>query len=248
MFTYQIIVEYLGSDFAGWQIQKNGPSIQETLEKILSNFFKEKIKIIGSGRTDAGVHAKGQSAHFKIRQKINNKKIFINSINFFLQKYSISILNIRKRSNLFHARHNASQRVYEYFIINRISPLVIEKDKAWHIKKKLDIEAMKRGLKVLKGTHDFSTFRASSCQAKSAIKTLKKASIKKNKDKITITFQSQSFLQQQVRSMVGSLKYLGEGKWNFKYFKRSFISKKRKMCAPPAPAHGLFLTKVFYKS
>jgi len=246
MFTYQIIVEYLGTKFVGWQIQKNGISVQEALEKVLSKFLKDKIQVIGSGRTDAGVHANEQSAHFKTKQKIKNKNIFINSINFFLRNYTISILTIRKKTNKFHARHSAKERIYKYFIINRPSSLVLEKNKAWHIKKKLDTKIMRKGAEILKGTHNFSTFRASSCQAKSPIKTLKKAIIRKNKNKIVFTFQSKSFLQQQVRSMVGSLKYLGEGKWSLHDFKKVFLSKRRTMCAPPAPAHGLYLTKVIY--
>ena len=246
MFTYQIIVEYLGTNFVGWQIQKNGLSVQEALEKVLSKFLKEKIRVIGSGRTDAGVHAKEQSAHFKTKHKIINKNIFINSINFFLKKNPISVLSIKKRSKKFHARHSAKERIYKYFVINRHSSLVLEKNKAWHIKKKLDVKIMRKGAEILKGTHNFSTFRASSCQAKSPIKTLKKVMIKKNKSKIVLTFQSRSFLQQQVRSMVGSLKYLGEGKWKLSDFKKAFSSKKRTMCAPPAPACGLYLDRVKY--
>ena len=246
MITYQIILEYLGTNFVGWQIQQNGLSVQEVLEKVLSKFLKEKIKIIGSGRTDAGVHASEQSAHFKTKSKIIRKSTFINSINFFLSKYSISILSIKKKQNGFHARHSARERIYKYLIINRHSSLVLEKNKAWHIKKKLDVKIMKRGASILKGTHNFSTFRASSCQAKSPIKTMKNATVKQNKHNIVLTFQSESFLQQQVRSMVGSLKYLGEGKWNLKDFRKAFLSKKRKMCAPPAPAHGLYLTKIKY--
>ena len=246
MFTYQIIVEYIGTNFVGWQIQKNGLSVQEVLEKILSKFLKDKIRVIGSGRTDAGVHASEQSAHFKTKHKIIDKNTFIKSINFFLRKYPISILNIKKRSDKFHSRHSAKERIYKYFIINRRSTLVLDKNKAWHIKKKLDVKIMRKGAEILKGTHNFSTFRASSCQAKSPIKTIKKAMIKKNKQTIILTFQSKSFLQQQVRSMVGSLKYLGEGKWNLNDFKKAFLSKKRKMCAPPAPAHGLYLKKIEY--
>ncbi len=247
MFTYQITIEYLGTNFVGWQIQKNGLSVQEALEDILSYFLKEKIRVIGSGRTDAGVHASEQSAHFKTKKRIKDENNFINSINFFLKKYPISILNIKKRSNKFHARHSAKERIYKYFVINRPSSLVLERNKAWHIKKKLDIKIMKKGAAILKGTHNFSTFRASSCQAKSPIKTLKKIIIKQSKNKIILTFQSKSFLQQQVRSMVGSLKYLGEGKWDLKDFKKAFLSKKRSLCAPPAPAHGLYLSKVNYK-
>ena len=246
MLTYQINVEYLGTNFVGWQFQKNGLSIQEVLETALSKYLKENIRIIGSGRTDSGVHASEQSAHFKTKNKIKNRGFFVNSLNFFLKKYPISILNIRKRPNNFHARYSAKERTYKYFIINRPSTLAIDKNKAWHIKKKLDVKIMKKGAAILKGTHNFSTFRASNCQAKSPIRTLKKLIIKKSKNKIVFTFQSKSFLQQQVRSMVGSIKYLGEGKWNLKDFKRAFQSKKRSMCAPPAPAHGLYLFKIKY--
>ncbi len=246
MFTYQIRVEYLGTNFVGWQIQKNGLSVQGVLEKTLSKFLRDKVRVTGSGRTDAGVHASEQSAHFKTKHKIIDKNIFINSINFFLSKYPVSILSITKRPNKFHARHSANERTYKYFIINRRSSLVLEKNKAWHIKKKLDVRIMKKGAEILKGTHNFSTFRASSCQAKSPIKTMKKAVVKKNKNKIVFTFQSKSFLQQQVRSMVGSLKYLGEGKWSLNDFKKAFRSKKRSMCAPTAPPYGLYLYKVKY--
>ena len=246
MFTYQINLEYQGTNFVGWQFQKNGVSVQEVLEKALSKFLKDKIKVIGSGRTDAGVHAKEQSAHFKTNRKIDYKDNFINSINFFLRKYPVSILSIRKRSKMFHARHSAKKRTYKYFIINRFSSLVLDKTKAWHVKKKLNIQIMRKGAKLLIGTHNFSTFRSSSCQSRSPIKTLKKALIKKEKNKIIFTFESKSFLQQQVRSMVGSIKYLGEGKWNLKDFKKVFKSKKRSMCAPPAPAHGLYLYEVKY--
>jgi tRNA pseudouridine38-40 synthase len=130
MFTYQIKVEYLGTNFVGWQTQKNGLSVQEVLEKALSKFLNDKISVMGSGRTDAGVHAMEQSAHFKSKKKISNKNIFINSINFFLSKYPVVILGIKKRSNKFHARHSAKKRIYKYFVINRRSSLVLEKNKA----------------------------------------------------------------------------------------------------------------------
>ena len=167
-------------------------------------------------------------------------------MNFFLSKHTIAILSIKKRSNQFHARHSAKKRIYKYFIANRRSSLVLKKNKAWHVKKKLDVKIMKKGAQILIGKHDFSTFRSSSCESKSPVKTLKKATIKKEKNKIIFTFVSKSFLQQQIRSMVGSLKYLGEGKWNLKDFKRAFKSKKRSMCAPTAPPCGLYLYKVNY--
>ena len=246
MFTYQIKVEYLGTNFVGWQIQKNGLSVQEVLEKALSKFLNNKISVMGSGRTDAGVHASEQSAHFRTKKNITNENIFLSSINFFLRKYPVAILSIKKRSKKFHARHSASKRIYKYLIINRQSSLVLEKNKAWHIKKKLNVKLMKKGARKLTGTHNFSTFRSSSCESKSPVKTLKKASVKREKNKIIFTFSSKSFLQQQVRSMVGSLKYLGEGKWNLKDFNKAFKSKKRSMCAPTAPPYGLYLYKVKY--
>ena len=246
MFTYQIKVEYLGTNFVGWQIQKNGLSVQEVLEKALSKFLNNKISVMGSGRTDAGVHASEQSAHFRTKKNITNENIFLSSINFFLRKYPVAILSIKKRSKKFHARHSASKRIYKYLIINRQSSLVLEKNKAWHIKKKLNVKLMKKGARKLTGTHNFSTFRSSSCESKSPVKTLKKASVKREKNKIIFTFSSKSFLQQQVRSMVGSLKYLGEGKWNLKDFNKAFKSKKRSMCAPTAPPCGLYLYKVNY--
>lgn len=246
MFTYQIKVEYLGTNFVGWQIQKNGLAVQEVIEKALTKILKNKTKIIGAGRTDAGVHAIGQSAHFKTQYKIITKNIFLNSLNFFLNKHDVSVISIKKRAQKFHARHSAKERTYQYQIVNRNSSLALEKNKAWHVKTKLDIEVMKKGAKILKGTHNFSIFRSSSCQANSPIRTLKKITIKKNKKKITITFKSKSFLQQQVRCMVGCLKYLGEGKWTLDHFKKAFKSKKRKMCATPAPSHGLYLTNVSY--
>ncbi len=246
MFIYQIKIEYLGTKFVGWQIQKNGLSVQEVIQKILSKYLKEKISLIGSGRTDAGVHALEQSAHFKTKREILKKNIFINSTNFFLSKYPIRILNIKKKAKNFHARHSAVERTYKYLIVNREASLAIEKNKAWHVKKKLNIKIMKKGAKVLKGSHDFSSFRASSCGAKSPIKLLKIASIKKDKKKIVFIFVSKSFLQQQVRSMVGCLKYLGEERWTLKYFKKVLLLKKRALCAPPAPPQGLYLTKVKY--
>ena len=237
---------YKGTNYHGWQFQSNVITVQEEMEVAMSTLLKEPIKLTASSRTDSGVHASEQSAHFKTKNNINNIGIFLNAVNFFLKKHPVSILNIHKRSNNFHARHSAKERVYKYFIINRTSSLAIDKNKAWHIKKKLDVKLMKKGATILKGTHNFTTFRASNCQAKSPIRTLKKPLIIKSKNKIIFTFQSKSFLQQQVRSMVGSLKYLGEGKWNLKDFKKAFKSKKRSMCAPPAPAHGLYLVKVKY--
>ena len=246
MYTYQILIEYDGSNFVGWQTQKNGISVQEILEKALGKLLKKRVNIYGSGRTDAGVHAFEQSAHFKVEQIIKNKKIFLKSLNFFLKKHLISVLDIKKRTSTFHARFSAKKRTYKYFIKNRTSPLSLEKDKAWHVRKKLNLDLMTKGAKILKGTKDFSTYRSSSCSAANPTRTLNEAKIKKNKNTIEITFVSRSFLQQQVRSMVGCLKYLGEKKWSLGKFKQVMLSKSRANCAPPAPAHGLYLFKVNY--
>ena len=244
--NYQIVIEYDGTNFVGWQYQKNGLSIQEVLEKKLKKVLKDKIRIIGAGRTDAGVHALEQSANFFINKKIENKKVFLNSINYFLSKHLISIIDIKKKKLNFHSRYSAKERIYEYRITNRYSSLALNKNRTWLIKKKLNIDLLKMGAKILQGNHNFSTFRASSCTATSPIKKMNKIKIiKKGKD-ITIQFQSKSFLQNQVRSMVGCLKYLSCKDWNLKKFKKVFKSKNRKLCAPPAPACGLYLAKIKY--
>jgi tRNA pseudouridine38-40 synthase len=246
MHKYQILIEYKGTNFIGWQIQPKGKSIQKIIQISISRLLNEKISIIGSGRTDAGVHAIEQSAYFECKKIIQNLNKFLKSINYFLNKNDISILIIKKKQSNFHARFSAKQRVYRYIIFNRISKPSIEKEKGWHVIKKLDINLMKKGARELLGTKDFSTFRASSCNAKSPIRTMKSIKIKSAKGKIEIQFKSQSFLQQQVRSMVGCLKYLAEKKWNLKKFELVLKSKKRTLCAPPAPAHGLYLEKVIY--
>jgi tRNA pseudouridine38-40 synthase len=245
MQRYKLLVEYDGGPFVGWQFQKNGLSIQEVLQIAIFNLSKEKVIVTGAGRTDAGVHALAQVAHFDLKKKIEKNK-FLPGLNQHIGNQPITILKINKVSEKFHSRFNAKMRTYQYVIINRQSPLALEKNKAWHIRKKLNIAAIKKGAKLLLGTHDFSTFRSASCGAKSPIKTMKNISIKKNKDKIIIKFTSKSFLQQQVRSMVGCLKYLGVGKWEVSNFKKSFKSKNRIKCAPPAPACGLYLTKIKY--
>jgi len=246
MFVYQIIIEYDGTKFVGWQKQKNGQAVQQAIETVLKKILKEKITIYGSGRTDSGVHALGQSAHFKLKSKIDNKFHFLSSVNFFLKKKRISILKIYNKKINFHARYSANERIYKYVIVNRLAPLSLDSNKAWHIKPNLNLRLIKKAAKLLKGKKDFSTFRSSSCNAKSPIKTLNEAKVVKNREKIIITFRSRSFLQQQVRSMVGCLKYVGENKWSLKKFQSIIKSKKRTNCAPPAPALGLYLYSVKY--
>ena len=246
MYRYQVLIEYVGTSFVGWQIQSKGKSIQKLIQTKLSKLLKEKVLLIGSGRTDAGVHAIEQSAHFECKKEIQSLHRFLKSINHFVNQMNVSIINIKKRNINFHARFSAKQRIYKYVIFNRSSKPSIENERGWHIIKELDISLMKKGAKKLLGTKDFSTFRSSSCNAKSPIKTMKSVKIKSTSGRIEIQFKSQSFLQQQVRSMVGSLKYLAENKWNLKKFEFVIKSKKRIFCAPPAPAEGLFLEKVIY--
>ena len=246
MFRYQLLIEYVGTNFRGWQIQKRGSTIQGLIQKKLTKLLKEEIILNGSGRTDKGVHAIEQSAHFDCKFEIVDLKKFLKSINHFLNNKDIAIIKIKKKSNKFHSRFSAKKRIYKYIIFNQIISPVIEKKRGWHVRKPLDLELIKKGAKILLGTNDFSTFRASSCNAKSPVKTINSIKIKSIKNRIELEFKSQSFLQQQVRSMVGCLKYLGEKKWDLKTFDKVFKSKKRTLCAPPAPPDGLFLAKVIY--
>ena len=246
MARYQLLIEYVGTNYRGWQIQKKGLTIQGIIQKKLSKLLKEKIILYGSGRTDRGVHAIEQSAHFDCKKKIKDHKRFLKSVNYFLNKDLISILKISRKSQKFHARHSAKMRSYLYVIYNRESPISLNKGRGWHIKRKLNLNLMKKGAKKLIGTFNYSTFRSSGCGAKSPIRTIKNLTISKYKDIIKIRIKSKSFLQQQVRSIVGCLKYLGEEKWNINYFEKIFKLKKRSLCAPPAPASGLFLEKINY--
>ena len=246
MFRYQILIEYVGTNFRGWQVQTKGKTIQGLIEDKISKLLKEKIIVFGAGRLDKGVHAIEHSAHFECTNKIVNLDKFLKSLNFFLNKELVTVLKIKKRHKDFHARFSAKMRIYRYVIFNRLSGPVLYKNRGWHIMKNLDLKIMKKAAKKLEGTNDFSTFRASSCRAKSPIKTMKSVKIRSKNNKIEIEFQSQSFLQQQVRSMVGCLKYVGEKKWTLKKFIFIMNSKKRILCAPPAPPEGLYLAKVIY--
>ncbi len=246
MFKFQVLIEYVGTNFRGWQIQTKGKTIQGLVQDKISKLLKEKIILVGAGRLDKGVHATEQSAHFECKTKILNLDKFLKSLNHFLNKEMITILRIKKRDNDFHARYSAKMRIYRYVIINRLSRPMLEKNRGWHVMNKLDVKMMKKAAKELVGTNDFSTFRASTCRAKSPVKTMKSVKIKSNNNNIDIEFQSQSFLQQQVRSMVGCLKYVGEKKWTLKKFISVIKLKNRTLCAPPAPPEGLYLSKVIY--
>ena len=246
MNRYQILIEYVGTNYSGWQIQKKGKTIQGKIQKVIAKILKEKVNIIGSGRTDSGVHALEQSAHFDTNTKIKDSYKFLKSVNHFLLRNGISIIDLKKRQLTFHARYSAKARIYKYVILNRKSGSVLKNKRCWHIIKKLDLEMMKKGAKKLIGTKDFSTFRSSSCSAKTPVRTIKSIKFLTKQDIIEIEIKAQSFLQTQVRSMVGRLKYVGEEKWSIQKFDKIIKSKKRINCAPPAPAEGLYLTKVIY--
>ena len=247
MNRYQILIEYVGTNYNGWQVQRKGKTIQGKIQNTISKIFKEKINIIGSGRTDSGVHALEQSAHFDTNTKIKDNYKFLKSVNHFLSRYGISVLDLKKMKLTFHARYSAKARIYKYVILNRKSGSVLKNKRCWHIIKKLDLEMMKKGAKKLIGTKDFSTFRSSSCSAKTPVRTIKSIKFLTKKDIIEIEIKAQSFLQNQVRSMVGCLKYVGEDKWSIQKLDKIIKSKKRINCAPPAPAEGLYLTKVIYQ-
>ena len=245
MKRYKCIVEYDGTNFVGWQRQLNGYSIQEAIEKSLEKIFQINIRIHGSGRTDAGVHARGQVIHFDLETSMDTNKM-TSALNHYLQKELISILKIEEVNNDFDSRRDAILRTYEYLIINRKSPLAITKNKAWHISGDLNILAMQDSISIFKGEHDFTTFRSTSCEAISPVRTIETAKMDQYQDKITITFESRSFLQHQVRSMVGALKLVGDGKWNKQDLLDSLVAKDRTRCAALAPACGLYLVKVVY--
>ena len=246
MFRYQIIVEYEGTNHSGWQSQKNAKSIQKDIEKTLSKILKMKINISGSGRTDAGVHSKNQSAHFDYKKLISNKYKLITSVNYFLNKKNISIKKIIRKNMTFHARYSAKEREYEYIILNRDAPPTLDKNKVWHLRSRLDVRLLKKAAKKLIGTHNFNAFRSTNCQAKSPIRTLNVIKINKKKEKIIFVLRSKSFLKNQVRSIIGCLKYVGEKKWTIKDLEKVLKSKNRNNCAPPAPAQGLYLSRIIY--
>lgn len=245
MKRYKCMVEYDGTAFVGWQRQINGYSVQEAIEQSLENIFQEKIRIYGSGRTDTGVHAKEQVIHFDLTTELEEGKI-TSALNHYLKKELISILNTEVVDSNFDSRRNATLRTYEYIIVNRNSPLAITKNKAWHISAPLNIELMKEAIKVFEGDHDFTTFRAASCEATSPIRTIEKTNIIQHQEQIVITFESRSFLQHQVRSMVGALKLVGEGKWSVENLKLALEAKDRTKCSALAPPCGLYLVKVRY--
>ena len=246
---YKLTIEYNGTNFIGWQKQKKGFSIQETIEKAAKNFLQSEVDLIVAGRTDAGVHAEAQVAHLDIFKKLKIKNILF-GLNFYLSKEKfgddISIKKVNKVDANFNARFGAKKKTYKYKIYNNESRSPMHSYNTWWVSQKLNIVDMKKASKYLLGNHDFSSFRASGCQALSPVKTLDKIAIIKKKNIITLTFTARSFLYNQVRIMTGTLKDVGSGLISPIALKRILQKKKRTSSGVTAPSKGLTLYKVYY--
>jgi tRNA pseudouridine38-40 synthase len=242
---YKIVVEYDGGDFVGWQRQGNGPSVQAVLEEAVERFCGETVVVEGAGRTDSGVHARGQVAHFDIAKDTDADTV-MKAVNFHLKPALVAVLNAEAVSADFHARFSAIRRSYLYRIVNRRAPLALDRGHAWFVPQPLDAEAMHAAAQVLVGHHDFTSFRASECQAKSPVKTLDVLSVARRGDEIEVRAEARSFLHHQVRNFVGSLKLVGEGKWSAADLRRALEARDRAAAGPTAPADGLYLTEVGY--
>jgi len=245
MSRFKAIVEYDGTNFEGWQSQPNGNSVQQFIEKAFLNINLKKTKIFGSGRTDSGVHALGQVFHFDYDIELDLNKTLL-GLNHFLREKRVSILSLIKTQENFDSRRDAKIRTYKYKILNRVSEPTILKNQVWHVTKKLDFDQMKKASSIFLGTHDFTTFRASSCEAKSAIREITYSNLSREENVIIYKIKSRSFLQHQVRSIVGAIKAVGENKWTLDLLEQVLKLKDRNKCATPAPAFGLYLENVEY--
>ena len=242
---YKLVLEYDGGPFAGWQRQDNGPSVQAALEDAVFKLAQERVTATGAGRTDAGVHARGQVAHFDLVKEFPADTVR-DALNAHLRPAPISVLEASIAVPDFHARFSAVARYYEYRVLCRRAPPALDRGHVWHVGRALDVETMARAARALLGTHDFTTFRAAECQAKSPVKTLDRLDVAKQGDEIVFYAAARSFLHHQVRSMVGTLKLVGEGKWTDANVARALASCDRAQCGPVAPPEGLTLLRVDY--
>ena len=242
---YKILIEYDGAPFAGWQYQDNAPSVQRAIMTAIEAFSGEKVMVQGAGRTDAGVHALGQVAHFDLSAERDTDTIR-DALNAHLRPHPVAILSAEKVSGDFDARRSAVRRHYLYRIANRRPDLALERGRAWRVSRRLDAEAMHEAAQRLVGKHDFTTFRSTECQAKSPEKTLDRLDVSRLGDEIQITAVARSFLHNQVRSMVGSLEVVGNGKWQAADLARALAARDRSACGPVAPPEGLYLVRVDY--
>jgi tRNA pseudouridine38-40 synthase len=242
---YRVTLEYDGTPFVGWQVQAVGVSVQGRLTEAIAKLSGETVSLRGAGRTDAGVHAKGQVAHFDLTRAWPPDTVR-NAVNFHLKPDPIALLDCAVVTEAFDARFSAAARHYTYRILARSAPPVLDRDRVWWVPQRLDHAAMHQAASQLVGRHDFTTFRAADCQAKSPIKTLDRFAVAAAGEEIHIMASARSFLHNQVRSMVGSLKLVGEGKWSPGDLAAVLAARNRAACGQVAPARGLYLVRVDY--
>lgn len=242
---YKIIIEYDGSPFVGWQRQNNGLGVQQVVEEALAAFAGETITVFAAGRTDAGVHALGQVAHFDLERDFAPDTVR-DALNFHIRPHPVSVIAAETADAEFHARFQARERQYRYRITNRRAPLALDRGRAWWVPVPLDAAAMHAAAQVLVGNHDFTSFRASICQAKSPVKTLDRLDVSRDGDDIFIFACARSFLHHQVRNLTGTLKLVGEGKWTADDVAAALAARDRARGGPTAPPDGLYLTKITY--
>lgn len=245
MSRYRITLEYDGAPFVGWQAQVNGPSVQARLAAAIAAFSGETVMPRGAGRTDAGVHALGQVAHFDLARQWPAGRVR-EALNAHLRPDPVAVLDCADVGPDFDARFSARRRHYLYRVINRRAPLSLERGRAWHVPRPLDAGAMHHAAQRLAGRHDFTTFRSVHCQAASPVKTLDAIAVTRSEGEIRFTLCARSFLHNQVRSIVGSLKLVGEGRWTEADLEQALEARDRAACGPIAPAHGLYLVRVDY--
>jgi tRNA pseudouridine38-40 synthase len=242
---YRLLIEYDGTPFAGWQLQANGTSVQGALTAALEAFCGERAHVQGAGRTDAGVHALGQVAHVDLTKETDPETVR-DALNAHLRPHPVAVLSVEIVAEDFDARFSARRRHYLYRIVNRRADLALDRSRAWRIARPLDAPAMQIAAQHLVGKHDFTTFRAAECQAKSPVKTLERLDVERSGDELRVAAVARSFLHHQVRSMVGSLALVGEGKWQPDDVARALAARDRSACGPVAPPDGLYLVKVDY--
>jgi len=242
---YRLLLEYDGGPFVGWQRQDNGPSVQGALEAAIEKLSGERVSVTGAGRTDAGVHALGQVAHFDLEKNFLPDKIR-DALNHHLRPDPIAVLTAVEAPGDFHARFSATSRHYLFRILNRRAPPALDKGRVWHVTTPLDADAMHAAAQSLVGNHDFSTFRAAECQAQSPVKTLDRLDVSRRADEIHIEASARSFLHHQIRSFAGTLKLVGEGKWRVRDVADALAARDRRACGPVSPPDGLYLVRVEY--
>lgn len=242
---YKLTLEYDGSPFKGWQRQADQPSVQQALEEAIERFAGERVTTQAAGRTDSGVHALGQVVHFDLEKPRDPFRIR-EALNYHLRPDPIAVLEAEAVGDDFEARFSAIARHYEYRILNRRAPSALEAGRVWHVPVPLDAEAMHQAAQMILGRHDFTTFRAAECQANSPVRTLDHFAVRREVEHIVVTASARSFLHHQVRSMVGSLKLVGEGKWSPADFRAALDAADRSRCGALAPSDGLYLTRVDY--